>query len=65
MLCVLRQGAAVGEVASILGCKKSTAKTLLLHYMWDQEKLLGARWRGSRACRRRGVTLMQDACEIA
>lgn len=38
--CVL-QGEAVAEVAAIWGCKKSIAKTLLMHHMWDKEKLLG------------------------
>jgi len=35
------QAAAVSEVEDIWGCKRSVAKTLLMHYMWDKEKLLG------------------------
>lgn len=27
-------------MASIWNCKRSVAKTLLMHYMWDKEKLL-------------------------
>lgn len=34
------QGEAVAEVAGIWNCKRSIAKTLLMHYMWDKEKLL-------------------------
>lgn len=34
------QGAAVADVASIWNCKKSVAKTLLMHYMWDKDKLM-------------------------
>eukprot|EP00879_Flechtneria_rotunda_P010931 GHRR01011422.1.p1 GENE.GHRR01011422.1~~GHRR01011422.1.p1 ORF type:complete len:527 (+),score=168.68 GHRR01011422.1:246-1826(+) len=39
-LLVKVQAEAVQGVASIWGCKKSVAKTLLMHYMWDKEKLL-------------------------
>lgn len=35
------QGEAVSEVASIWNCPLPVAKTLLMHYMWDKEKLLG------------------------
>eukprot|EP00775_Hariotina_reticulata_P013428 gene13428-13556_t len=35
------QAAAVTEVEDIWGCKRSVAKTLLMHYMWDKERLLG------------------------
>eukprot|EP00878_Enallax_costatus_P004275 GHUV01004505.1.p1 GENE.GHUV01004505.1~~GHUV01004505.1.p1 ORF type:complete len:527 (+),score=139.84 GHUV01004505.1:269-1849(+) len=34
------QAEAISEVESIWGCKRSVAKTLLMHYMWDKEKLL-------------------------
>lgn len=34
------QAAAVAEVASIWNCKGSIAKTLLMHYMWDKDKLM-------------------------
>jgi hypothetical protein len=40
-VCTRAQGDAVAEVASIWACKKGVAKTLLMHYMWDKEKLLG------------------------
>lgn len=34
------QGEAVAEVASIWNCKNSVAKTVLMHYMWDKDKLM-------------------------
>lgn len=34
------QGEAVAEVASIWNCKNSVAKTLLMSYMWDKDKLM-------------------------
>eukprot|EP00877_Chromochloris_zofingiensis_P002490 jgi/Chrzof1/12241/Cz06g26220.t1 len=34
------QGDAIEGVVSIWGCPASVAKTLLMHYMWDKEKLL-------------------------
>jgi hypothetical protein len=34
------QGEAVADVASIWNCKISVAKTLLMHYMWDKDKLM-------------------------
>lgn len=34
------QGDAVADVAGIWNCKKSVAKTLLMHYMWDKDKLM-------------------------
>lgn len=37
---VIVQGEAVAEVANIWNCKRTVAKTLLMHYMWDKEKLL-------------------------
>lgn len=38
------QAEAIQEVESIWACRKSVAKTLLMHYMWDKEKLL-SEWR--------------------
>lgn len=37
---VIVQGEAVADVASIWNCKKSVAKTLLMNYMWDKDKLM-------------------------
>jgi hypothetical protein len=34
------QAEAVSDVETIWSCKKSVAKTLLMHYMWDKERLL-------------------------
>lgn len=34
------QAEAILEVEAIWNCRKSLAKTLLMHYMWDKEKLL-------------------------
>lgn len=36
----------MAEVAGIWNCKRSIAKTLLMHYMWDKEKLL-SEWSSS------------------
>ena len=41
------QGEAVAEVASIWNCKNSVAKTLLMHYMWDKDKLMSECWLGA------------------
>lgn len=46
MACPAVQGEAVAEVASIWNCKNSVAKTLLMHYMWDKDKLMSEYWLG-------------------
>jgi hypothetical protein len=44
LACPVLQGEAVAEVASIWNCKNSVAKTLLMHYMWDKDKLMSECW---------------------
>jgi hypothetical protein len=39
-LAAVLQAEAVSDVENIWNCKKSVAKTLLMHYMWDKERLL-------------------------
>jgi hypothetical protein len=39
-LVAVLQAEAVSDVENIWNCKKSVAKTLLMHYMWDKERLL-------------------------
>jgi hypothetical protein len=47
LACPVVQGEAVAEVASIWSCKNSVAKTLLMHYMWDKDKLMSECWLGA------------------
>jgi hypothetical protein len=46
------QRAAIDDVAGIWGCAPAVAKTLLMYYMWDKERLLsewGLRWKLGRS----------------
>ncbi len=37
------QEEALGSVVAILGCSRSTARSLLVHFRWNTETLFGAR----------------------
>ena len=38
---VCQQAEALGSVISILGCSRSTARLLLMHFRWDSDLLFG------------------------